>query len=100
MKSESSQGMPVAFDKQELEQYRQFMEASWEVLEKTVFVRGHVFAEDGMFPNTIKRAFDLMTRIHSRDDWDPGASKKVEPTDENIKVICKEKEEAEEQTAS
>ena len=71
-----------------------FMKASWSVMEKTVFVRGHVFHEDMMFPISLKFAFDMMTKIHGRDDWEPGASKRIEPTEENIKVIFAEKDEA------
>jgi hypothetical protein len=50
-----------------------------------------------MFPESIARAFDTMTSFHNRDDWDPGASKRVEPTEENIKAIIAEKEEAEQE---
>ncbi len=38
-------------------------------------------------------AYDMMIHFHSRDDWDPGASARVEPTDENLPVIFKEKDE-------
>jgi len=73
---------------------REFMKASWSVMEKAVYVRGHVYHEDCMFPDTVKMAFDMMVEIHSRDDWDPAASKLVEPTDENLEIIFKEKAEA------
>lgn len=69
-----------------------FMTASWSVMEKSVFVRGHVFHEDMMFPISLKFAFDMMTRIHGRDDWEPGASKRIEPTDDNLKVVFAEKD--------
>lgn len=73
---------------------RDFMKASWSVIEKAIYVRGHVFHEDCMFPDTVQIAFDMMVKIHSRDEWDEGASKLVEPTDENIKVVFAEKTEA------
>jgi len=73
---------------------RDFMKASWEVIEKTIFIRGHVFHEDCMFPDTLDRAFDMMTKIHGMDDWRPGASTLVAVTQENIDVIFREKQEA------
>ena len=36
----------------------------------------------------------MMTGLHSRNDWDPGASKLVAPTDQNMEVIFREKAEA------
>ena len=38
--------------------------------------------------------YNIMTVFHSRDQWEPGASKRVEPTEENIQMILQEKEEA------
>lgn len=92
---ESTQGAPVPVNPAQLERLRGFMQASWGVIEKTLFVRGHLFHENGMFPDSVKRAFDMMTQIHGRDDWDPGASKRVEPTEENIRAVIAEKEQAE-----
>lgn len=73
---------------------RDFMRASWEVIEKSVFIRGHVFHEDCMFPDSLELAFSMMTKIHGMDDWLPGASKRVEVTAENMVAIYQEKEEA------
>lgn len=73
---------------------RDFMKASWKVMEKTNFVRGHLLGESVLPPDTVQKAFDMMVYIHGRDDWEPGASKKVEPTDENIEVIIREKDAA------
>lgn len=73
---------------------KEFMIASWSVMKKAVYVRGHVIHEDMMFPLSMKMAFDMMVKIHGRDDWEPGASKLVEPTCENIEFILKEKREA------
>ena len=95
LQAESSQAAPVPVEPADMDRFRDMMKASWPIMEKTVFVRGHVFHDDGMFPESIARAFDTMTSFHNRDDWDPGASKRVEPTDENIKAIIAEKEEAE-----
>lgn len=73
---------------------RDFMKASWSVIEKTIFVRGHVYHQDCMWPDIVERGFYMMTGLHSRDDWDPGASKLVVPTDQNMEVIFREKAEA------
>ena len=68
-----------------------FMRASWAVIEKALFVRGHLFHEDGMFPETVKKAFAMMVEIHGRDEWEPGASRRVQPTPENLEVVFAEK---------
>ncbi|MEW5718593.1 MAG: hypothetical protein AB1817_08205, partial [Chloroflexota bacterium] len=80
---------PAALDK-----LKNFMQASWKVMEKAVYVRGHVFHEDAMFPDTVQMGFRMMVEIHSRDDWEPEASKRVAPTDENLKIIFAEKDQA------
>ena len=65
-------------------------------MEKTLYVRGLVFTDGtGQFPDSVERAFDNMLALHGRDDWEPGASKRVEPTEENLKAIFEEKEQAE-----
>jgi hypothetical protein len=70
------------------------MKASWKVLEKGIYVRGHVFHENSMFPDTTQKPFTMMVDFHRRDYWEPNASALVEPTDENIEIILQEKNEA------
>lgn len=70
------------------------MRQSWTVMEKSCYVRGHVFNEDDQYPNSVERAFDMMIRIHGRDEWDPGASRRIDPTPENLASIFAEKREA------
>ncbi len=36
----------------------------------------------------------MMVEIHGRDEWEPGASRRVEPTEENLKIIFAEKDRA------
>ena len=48
-------------------------------------------AEDDMFPETVKKAFAMMVDIHGRDEWEPGASRLVQPTPENLETIFAEK---------
>ncbi len=71
-----------------------FMRACWKVIEKSQYVRGHLFNEDDQYCNSVGRAFDMMVRIHGRDDWEPGASGAVAPTEANIAVILEEKRQA------
>jgi hypothetical protein len=73
---------------------RDFMVASWAVIEKAAYVRGHLFHEDDQYCDTVEKAFAMMVDIHGRDDWEPGASRLVEATDVNIAVIFAEKDAA------
>lgn len=99
LQSDSTPRRPVAIKPEDRPRWTEFMKASLPIIEKTLFVRGHLFHEDGMFPDTVKRAFDMMTQLHGRDDWEPGASKRVEATDENIRAVVAEKEQAEREAA-
>ncbi len=73
---------------------RDFMRASWKVMEKTNYVRSLLLGESVMPPDTVQKAFDMMVHVHGRDDWEPGSSDRVKPTEENIAVIFAEKDEA------
>jgi hypothetical protein len=89
---ESCRAKPVpVLEPAAVERLKQFMIASWSVMEKAVYVRGHIIHEDMMFPATVRLAFDMMVKIHGRDDWDPGASGLVEPTAANIEAVLAEK---------
>ncbi|MGD1029605.1 MAG: hypothetical protein ABSA05_00550 [Opitutaceae bacterium] len=79
---------------------REFMQSSRAVLEKTLYVRGLVIADGtGQFPDSVDRAFDNMLVLHQREDWEPGASRRVEPTEENLRLVAAEKEQAEREAA-
>ncbi|GEA16014.1 hypothetical protein E308F_22580 [Moorella sp. E308F] len=73
---------------------RDLLRLSWEIIEKGIYVRGHVFHECCQFPDRVDTAFTMMLDFHQQDDWNFGASKLVEPTDENIEIIFREKEKA------
>lgn len=73
---------------------KDFMRRSWAVMEKAAYVRGHLFHEDDQYCDTVERSLDMLVRIHGRDDWDPGASRLLDPTSANIAVIFAEKEAA------
>ncbi len=68
-----------------------FMKASWSVMEKAAYVRGHLFHEDDQYPETLDKAFAMLVDIHGRDEWEPGAARLLDPTAENIAVILAEK---------
>ena len=73
---------------------RDFMTASWKVMEKAAYVRGHLFHEDDQYCDTVAKAYAMMVDIHGRDDWEPGASRLVKATAENIPLVMAEKEAA------
>jgi hypothetical protein len=68
-----------------------FMKASWSVMEKAAYVRGHLFHEDDQYPDSLDKAFAMLVDIHGRDDWEPGASRLLDPTELNVEVILAEK---------
>ena len=73
---------------------KDFMQRSWKILKKSIYVRGHWFCEDNMFPDSLDKAYKMMVYIHGRDDWEPGASERVAATPENLPVIFEEKRRA------
>jgi hypothetical protein len=73
---------------------RDFMKASWKIIEETMYVRGHLFQDNSMFPYSMERFTNIMMKTHSMDEWKPGASRQILPTDENIKTILAEKQHA------
>ena len=73
--------------------FRDFMKASWKAFSKIGYVLGHQYLESDQAPYTIEKAFEVMVVIHSRDDWDPGASSRVSVTKENMEKIFAEKQE-------
>jgi hypothetical protein len=93
--SESVEPGPVPVPAQYMQRLRDFMRASWAVMEKTAYVRGFLFGDGtGTFVDGVDNAFFFMTVFHGRDDWEPGASARIQPTEENIVAIIAEKDEA------
>jgi hypothetical protein len=70
---------------------RDFMRRAWTVMEQSAYVRGHLFHEDGQYCDTVDRSLDMLVRIHGRDDWEPGASRLLDPTPANLELIFAEK---------
>ena len=71
-----------------------FMQDSWRVQEKAIYVRGHVFNRNAQMFDRYFLTYFIMTVQHTRDHWDKGASRLVEPTEENMRAIIDEKDEA------
>jgi hypothetical protein len=100
LKTDSEQPETAPVGPEDAKRIREFMQSSWAVLEKTLYVRGLVIADGtGQFPDSVGRAFDNMLVLHQREDWEPGSSKRVEPTEENLKIVTAEKEQAEREAA-
>jgi hypothetical protein len=98
LKSESMNGEPVPVRQADMDRFRNFMQASWSVIEKTIYVRGLSLTDGtGQFPQSVERAFYY---LRERDDWEPGASKRVEVTEENLAIIFAEKGQAEREAAA
>ena len=76
------------------ELFREMMQLCWKILEKGIHVRGHVFNRNCQIFDRYDLTYNIMTVFHSRDQWEPNASKRVEPTGENIPVMIAEKDEA------
>src|SRR5690606_2550361 len=79
-----------AADRQSVDALTRLMRLGWQILERTIYVRGHVFQENCQFPDTVGLAFLMMVDFHRRDHWEPGAHLRVEPTDENVEAVFAE----------
>jgi hypothetical protein len=95
LQSESSIKEPIIPASPEaVDHLKNFMTASWSVMEKVQYIRGFVFAKSGLFPASLHEAFHIMTSYFGLGKWDPSASVRVEPTEENIAIIIEEKKQA------
>jgi hypothetical protein len=71
-----------------------FMKAGSSVMEKALYVRGHVFNYSSQYSQSMSSIYNIMQVWHEREQWDPGSSQNLEPTAENLQVIFAEKREA------
>lgn len=71
-----------------------FMQDAWKVQERAIYVRGHMFNRNAQMFDRYFLTYFMMTVQHTRDHWDEGASKLVEPTAGNIDIMVAEKNEA------
>jgi hypothetical protein len=84
----------VPSSKDAADKLKRFMQASWAVIEKTLYARGHVFQYSSKVSPTVNDFFYVMNSYQSRDQWDPGAAELVTLTDANIAAIIAEKQAA------
>lgn len=77
-----------------VEKLKAFMKAGSQVMEKALYVRGHVFNYSSQYSQSLSSIYNIMQVWHGREQWDPGSSRNLEPTEENLKVIFAEKREA------
>jgi hypothetical protein len=73
---------------------RAFMEASWSVIEKTLFVRGHVFQYSSRYHHSLAEIDNIMFSQQGREKWDPGSTALVAPGPQTDRAIIDEKETA------
>ncbi|GGG03445.1 hypothetical protein [Paenibacillus abyssi] len=100
MYPESTARVPVISEASNaVERWKAFMKASWSVIEKTLYTRGHVFQYSSKISPTLEDFFYVVTSYHSRDQWEPGASERIARTDENIWGIIAEKQAAVEEVS-
>jgi hypothetical protein len=88
--------VPTAPDAQE--KLKAFMTACWSVIEKSLYVHGHVFNYSSQFQQSISSIYNVMQVWHGREQWDPGSSLHLEPTEDNLKLIFEEKRQAVEES--
>ena len=70
---------------------RDYMRASWKVMEKALYVRGNLFHYSSMFTTCMEDCYYRMISHSTLNEYEPGAFDRVEPTVENIKAIEEEK---------
>ncbi len=77
-----------------LEVMKEFMKRCWQIQERCIYVRGHVFNRNAQMFDRYFLTYFIMTVQHTRDHWDKGASLKVQPSPENNEIMFREKDEA------
>lgn len=95
LQEESKQRFPVkpsALDA--AERLQKFMNVSWSVLEKTLYVRGHVFNYSSRFQHAYRSIYNVMNVYHQKIQWEPESAKDIEPMEENLEIIFAEKRQA------
>ena len=70
---------------------RDYMRASWKVMEKAIYVRGNLYHYSSMFPVDLQDCYYRMIEHSVLNEYSPGAFDRVEPTAENIAAIIAEK---------
>jgi hypothetical protein len=92
---ESLEPPPVPIPPEYLGRLKDFMKACYSISIKAYYVRGFLFyLKDGRFFNDVENAFFRMKVREGLEDWEPGANKRIDLTEENFAAIIAEKDEA------
>lgn len=95
LKEESRQLLPVKPSVPDAAlRLKAFMDACYEVIRKTLYVRGHVFNYSSRFQHAVKSIYNVMNVYHQRIQWDPPCAEQIRPSKENLELIFREKAEA------
>jgi hypothetical protein len=65
---------------------------SWSAMSKTVYVLRHVFHEDCMFPDTLRKAEMMMLEVHGIADWEPAMQGALDMSADKLAEIYAEKD--------
>lgn len=67
---------------------------SWEIVSKSLFVNDCVFSDSSNYPISLDHAWWLAEEKNSLKDWDPSKENALETSEDNIRRILAEKDEA------
>ena len=67
---------------------------TWEVVRRALYMNDCVFNDSSTFPVGLRHAFWLAEEKNSLKDWEPSAADALVPTEENVRRILAEKDEA------
>jgi hypothetical protein len=67
---------------------------SWSAMSKTVFVLRHVFHEDCMFPDTLRKAEMMLLEVHGIAEWEPAQRGALDMSADKLAEIYAEKDAA------
>lgn len=92
LKEESRQCLPASPNAEDAAlRLRRFMETAYDVLMKTLYVRGHVFNYSSRFQHGCQSIYNVMNVYHQRIQWDPESAEDIRPTRKNIQIVLEEK---------
>ena len=95
LRTESCTGEPVVpTSPQAWKNLKEFMITAWSVMEKSLFVRGNVFQLSSKIHPSLQDMLYIMTKHHNRGNWDPNALDILDGSEEHVRMILEEKQEA------
>jgi hypothetical protein len=67
---------------------------SWEIVSKSLFVNDCVFSDSSNYPVSLEHAWWLAEEKNSLKDWDPAKENALETSEDNVRAVLAEKDEA------